>query len=831
MAKLNSTIVQGSLRVTDEINASAIKVNGTNVLTSHQSVSSSNNTASFGSAVVVGNVGGTDLKFTMPANPNSNTWRKVQLNGTDKLGTGTGTNPLNIKAGSNMTITESSGTFTFAATDTTYSNASQSAAGLMSATDKTRVDNMWSALNGTDSTKIDTIAEVYAFLEDYAQTTDLAAQLGTKITANTAITGATKCKITYDSKGLVTGGADLAASDIPDLSSTYLKRSGGTMTGLLTAKTDASSTGIKLGNAYLTAISSNSKNDVIFQNATIRFGTSDWDYNKWAGLKFDATNKIIHLGLADGTIFTANSAQSGGKLYLPGISSVYVGNGTTALVLTNDSRLSNARPASDVYTWAKASTKPSYNLDEVSDGTTRKLSNYVPFSGATSDVDLGAAVKLSAGFLDIYATSTSTSTNPYSNYIAFRESTAANNLTGIRLYADGTDLIVKNVDSSGNLVTRETIATQEYISALGYTSNVGTVTGIKVGSSGSTLSPSSGVVTIPAYPTKSSWNYDDQYVKLSGNQTIAGIKEFSDCISMANHPINWSVYGPLTASISAQLYGANDNEIRLDIDSENHIFLNAQNGQIRFTATSVNIGGKEIATQEWVTGKGYTSNTGTVTSVRVQAGTGLSSSVSTAQTGSLNTTISIASGYKLPTTTEWSGKQDALTAQTAYSAKGSATKVPQITTNSLGQVTGITEVTITNTKTYKHDIAITDSSNSYIINFTAYSNTSTAFTVTGAIQLLFNKPPAVASGNRLSAWAKSSVPFSIVKVEWTQSYFYPRAILAAVTYSGNNLTSFTIRPMEGAMDFDGYNMRISLFTSDIAFTVSNLSISDTVTEC
>ena len=42
----------------------------------------------------------------------------------------------------------------------------------------------------------------------------------------------------------------------------------------------------------------------------------------------------------------------------------------------------------------------------------------------------------------------------------------------------------------------------------------------------------------------------------------------------------------------------------------------------------------------------------------------------------------------------WSGKQDALTAQTAYSAKGSATKVPQITTNSLGQVTGITEVTI-----------------------------------------------------------------------------------------------------------------------------------------
>lgn len=53
-------------------------------------------------------------------NTDTNTWRKVQLNGTDKLGTGTSTNPLNIKAGSNMSITESSGTFTFAATDTTY---------------------------------------------------------------------------------------------------------------------------------------------------------------------------------------------------------------------------------------------------------------------------------------------------------------------------------------------------------------------------------------------------------------------------------------------------------------------------------------------------------------------------------------------------------------------------------------------------------------------------------------------------------------------------------------------------------------------------------------
>ena len=43
--------------------------------------------------------------------------------------------------------------------------------------------------------------------------------LAGKVNANAAITGATKCKITYDAKGLVTAGADLAASDIPNLAS------------------------------------------------------------------------------------------------------------------------------------------------------------------------------------------------------------------------------------------------------------------------------------------------------------------------------------------------------------------------------------------------------------------------------------------------------------------------------------------------------------------------------------------------------------------------------------------------------------------------------------
>lgn len=53
-------------------------------------------------------------------------------------------------------------------------------------------------------------------------TSAIQTQIDNKVTKNSAITSATKCKITYDSKGLVTAGADLAASDIPDISATYV---------------------------------------------------------------------------------------------------------------------------------------------------------------------------------------------------------------------------------------------------------------------------------------------------------------------------------------------------------------------------------------------------------------------------------------------------------------------------------------------------------------------------------------------------------------------------------------------------------------------------------
>ena len=72
-------------------------------------------------------------------------------------------------------------------------------------------------------------------------------------------------------------------------------------------------------NARISAID----NQVIFNTgAAIRFGETDWDWNKWAGLKYAHSNKTIYLGIAEGSAFKANSAQSDGILRLAGIKTI-----------------------------------------------------------------------------------------------------------------------------------------------------------------------------------------------------------------------------------------------------------------------------------------------------------------------------------------------------------------------------------------------------------------------------------------------------------------------------------------------------------------------------
>ena len=82
--------------------------------------------------------------------------------------------------------------------------------------------------------------------------------------------------------------------------------------------TPGNSQGIKVNAAYITAADS-ANGEIVLQGGHLRFGGSSWAYDQWAGLKYDHGTKTIYLGIADGTVFAANTAQSGGTLALPGV--------------------------------------------------------------------------------------------------------------------------------------------------------------------------------------------------------------------------------------------------------------------------------------------------------------------------------------------------------------------------------------------------------------------------------------------------------------------------------------------------------------------------------
>lgn len=96
----------------------------------------------------------------------------------------------------------------------------------------------------------------------------LEAKADEKVVANAAITGAQKCKITYDSKGLVTAGADLEASDIPNLASSKIAA----MTGYEKASAEAAISASDSLNAAIGKLEYKADNAVV-KNAAITGAT------------------------------------------------------------------------------------------------------------------------------------------------------------------------------------------------------------------------------------------------------------------------------------------------------------------------------------------------------------------------------------------------------------------------------------------------------------------------------------------------------------------------------------------------------------------------------
>lgn len=90
-----------------------------------------------------------------------------------------------------------------------------------------------------------------------------------------------------------------------------------------TIRTAAQNHAIMLTNDANPAWISALAGQIVFNTGNaIRFGETDWNIDRWAGLKYTHSNKTIYLGIADGSAFTAIKPQSDGTLRLAGIKTI-----------------------------------------------------------------------------------------------------------------------------------------------------------------------------------------------------------------------------------------------------------------------------------------------------------------------------------------------------------------------------------------------------------------------------------------------------------------------------------------------------------------------------
>lgn len=125
-----------------------------------------------------------------------------------------------------------------------------------------------------------------------------------------------------------------------------------------TIRTAAQNQAIMLTNDANPAWISALEGQVIFNTGkAIRFGETAWDWNKWAGLKYTHSDKTIYLGIANGSIFNANSPQSNGTLKFPGITTITPDSGARIGGSGGDLYLGNANNSN----WVKVQDICSHN--------------------------------------------------------------------------------------------------------------------------------------------------------------------------------------------------------------------------------------------------------------------------------------------------------------------------------------------------------------------------------------------------------------------------------------------------------------------------------------
>ena len=270
-----------------------------------------------------------------------------------------------------------------------------------------------------------------------ASQTDLNTALGTKVTGNTAITGATKTKITYDSKGLVTVGADATTADIAastnknyvtDAQQTVITNTSGTNTGDQTLANTSDSTshtatlsatggsikliegsGITLTTTGTTAdgiitiaSTGGGGSGTVTSVAALTLGTSGTDLS--SSVANGTTTPVITLNVPDasatarGVISTTSQTIAGDKTF----------TGTTSGITKSMVGLSNVDNTSDVNKPVSTATQTALNLkqDTLVSGTNIKTINSTTLLGS-GDITTGTVTSVGVSMPSAFSVASS----------------------------------------------------------------------------------------------------------------------------------------------------------------------------------------------------------------------------------------------------------------------------------------------------------------------------------------------------------------------------------------------------------------------------------------